>query len=118
MAIKNNRTNPLIVLECVVVGIERDARADEETGVINDKGRKLTVQTAQGPELEVKVALAFDILDFEIGVPVLINAEYLEWDFDGRRGSTMRFHSFVGLNQLDRWHGIVKAQAQAKAVPA
>lgn len=118
MAIKQNRVNPVILLDFAVVGVERDTRVEPSTGALIDKGRKLTVQTAQGPELEVKVGVQFDALVFETGHPYLANVEYLEWDFDGRSGSTMRYHSFVSADQLDRWRGIVGQQTKAAAATA
>lgn len=123
MAIKRQQTNPVIQLDCVVTGVERDLKrvyADNvPTGELEDAGRKLAVVTAQGsPDLEVKVPNEFDEIPFEPGQRVLINAEYSEFSPErGRTISTMRFHSFVNPGQLDAWQGIVKAQARV-AQPA
>jgi hypothetical protein len=116
MAIKRDRSNPVILLDCVIGSVSRDVYTDRETGVVSDRGRKLSVQTAQGPELEVKVPADFDVIEFPVGVNVLLNAEYSEWRLDsGKEGSSMKFAGFVGADQLDRWRGVVQAQAKAAA---
>lgn len=122
MAIKRQNTNPVIVLDSVVSDVVRDVYTDRETGVVTDKGRKLVLQTGapNSDLLEVKVPEpAFSGVVFVPGEHVLINAEYLEWDMDGRRGSTMRFHSFVTVAQVEGWRDIASiGQATTAAATA
>lgn len=116
MAINRSRTNPVIVLDIVAVSIERDMYTDRETGVVEDRGRKLLGQTAQGPELVVKVPADFDRIEFEAGKNYLINVEYSEWRLDsGKEGSSMKFAGFVNADQADRWRGVVQAQTKVAA---
>lgn len=120
MAIKRQSINPVVILDCVVSGVERVTFTNRDTGVVEDRGRKVTVQTGQGPELEFKVPVAADDVVFEVGTQALINVEYSEWSFTDdsgrdRSGSTMKYHSHVTAAQMDRWLGLVKSQARAAA---
>jgi len=120
MAIKRQTKNPVVILDAVVVGIEEDSRADETTGELIRKGRKLTVQTSQGPDLEVKARPEFDLIEFSPGQRLTMNCEYSEYDFLdglGRKvaGSILQFHSFVSADQIDLWHSAVKLRSNDKA---
>jgi hypothetical protein len=126
MAIKRSSSNPVVILDAVVTGVERDTfterNSDGTAGPTVDKGRRLSLQTGAGPSselLEVRVPLAFEEYAFEYGDHVLMNVEYSEYSFipKGEQaekvGSIMRFHSFVTANQFDQWKGLVGQQSKA-----
>ncbi|HWH26011.1 MAG TPA: hypothetical protein VNT53_05135 [Pseudolysinimonas sp.] len=121
MAIKRNRTNPVIQIDCVVSDVQRDMKKvykdDKPTGEVTDNGRLLAVVTApDAPDLEVKVPVDWDEFEIEPGQHLLINVEYTEWSMNsGRSGSTMRFHSLVSAGQIDAWKGVVNTQTRAAA---
>jgi hypothetical protein len=119
VAIKQNRVNPVIQIDCVISAVERDVFTNRGNGEVQDRGRKLTLVTAQNaPDLEVKVPVGLDDVSLEAGQHALLNVEYMEWSFTDdsgreRSGSTMRLHSLVSPSQVDGWQGLVKQQARA-----
>jgi hypothetical protein len=121
MAIKNRRENPVIILDCAIVAVDRKTYTDRSTGQIEDRGRVLTIQTGSqnSDQLELAVPADFDALEFEQGTRILVNAEYSEYSFQdsGRtiKGSTMKYHSHVSHAQLDAWKGVVASQSRAAA---
>ncbi len=122
MAIKRSQNNPVLVLDAVIAGVERDAFTKQDgTGEVIDRGRRLAVQTGapNSDLLEVRVRVEQDSVPFEVGQHVLLNVEYSEYSFTDERGrervgSIMRYHSHVSPSQFDAWAGVVKSQRQAQ----
>lgn len=121
MAIKNRRENPVIVLDCAIVAIDRKTYTDRGTGEMEDRGRVLTIQTGSvnSDQLELGVPSDFDAIEFKESTRILVNAEYSEYSFqdNGRtiKGSTMKFHSFVNPGQFDAWKGLIASQSRVPA---
>lgn len=125
MAIKRAKSNPVVILDVVIAGIEQDFKARYEgTGdqrkpvldangeVVKDYvGRRLDLQTGMpnSDYLEMRVSSDFDGVQFGVGEQRLIVAEYSEYDFNGRSGSILKWLADVTPAQVDSWRSLVKA---------
>lgn len=128
MAIKKAKSNPVVILDVVVAGIEQDFRARYENNsegkrvpvigpdgqIVRDYvGRRLDLQTGMpnSDYLELRVSSDFDGVQFGIGEQRLIVAEYSEYDFNGRTGSILKWLADVSPAQVDGWRALTKAAA-------
>ena len=90
--------------QVIVVGLLREVKRVEfvnrETGVVEARGRKLTILTEVG-FLEVSAPVAYDRLPFEelVGREFGCVALFREWSFNGRTGTTVLFERM--LSQAD-----------------
>lgn len=129
MAIKRAKSNPIVILDVVIAGIEQDFKSryegtgdqrkpvlDPATGeVVKDYvGRRLDLQTGMPNSdfLELRVSSDFDGVQFSVGEQRLIVAEYSEYDFNGRSGSILKWLADVSPAQAEQWAKSLKQASQ------
>lgn len=86
------QVNPLVLVVGSVREVEQWEFVDRASGVIDRKGRLLTVLTRAGFML-IRIPRDHDKLDLPVNAKIAVWVSINEWEFQGRRGVSYMFNS-------------------------
>lgn len=84
--------DPLVLGIGTLREITKSEFMNRETGQVEDRGRKATLLT-RGGFLQFNIPTAFNSLELEEDDPVVVWLRVREWEFNGRKGTTLIFET-------------------------
>lgn len=98
--------DPVVLAVGTVREVINNEFINRETGLIEDRGRKITILTRVG-FLQFNIGVAFSAVFFEVGAPAVVWVKLKQWSFNGREGVTLIFDSVADADLVEAVAGYV-----------